>query len=127
VEVDTNEPVQQEGVLSVKIALMGRLTSLSLFETFVTGVETRGAELRISVTILDVSGDSSAERVLLGGLAEKPRVTVEARLVDLRTGTLVGRFRIQGTQTGGAATARVTAQAFESAGVAVADYIGRHK
>lgn len=127
VEVATDDPVQYEGVLSLKLALVGRLTSLACFDSFVTGVDSRGADLGISVVILSVSGDSSTERVLLGGLAEKPKVTVEARLVDLRTTSLVGRFKVQGTQSGGAATARVTAQAFESAGVGVADYIGRHK
>jgi len=127
VEVATNDPAQYEGVLNLKIALVGRLTSLACFDSFVTGVDSRGADLGISVVILSVSGDNSAERVLLGGLAEKPRVTVEARLMDLRTAALIGRFRVQGTQSGGAATARVTAQAFESAGVGVADYIGLHR
>jgi hypothetical protein len=127
VQVDTQDPEHQEGVVSLRIALISRLTTLGCFDSFVPGVESRGADLEISALITGVSGVSETERVLYGGLAEKPRVMVEVRLVDLRTGALVGQFKVQGALTGSAASARMTQQAFENAGVGAAEYISKHK
>jgi hypothetical protein len=127
VEVSTQDPEQYEGVETLKSALMGRLAMLSCFDTFVTGVDPRSAELKISAILIGAVGVSSTERVLLGGLAEKPRVTAEVRLVDLRSGALVGQFKVEGTTSGGSATGRTTPVAFENAGAGIAEYINLHK
>jgi hypothetical protein len=127
VEVTSDDPEQQEGVRSLKFALLSRLSALRCFDSFVTGVEPRGADLHLSVVLLDASGAGEAERILLGGLAEKPRVVVEVRLVDLRTRALVGKFRVEGASSGGSATARALPEAFEKAGVEIAEYLHLHE
>jgi hypothetical protein len=127
VEVSTQDPQQYEGVETLKSALMGRLATLSCFDTFVTGVDPRSAELRISAVLIGAVGVSSTERVLFGGFADKPRVTVEVRLVDLGSGALVGRFKVEGTISGGTPTGYTTPEAFENAGAGIAEYINLHK
>jgi len=115
VEVSTQDPEQYEGVESLKSALLGRLATLACFDSTVTAV------------LIGAAGVSSSERVLLGGFAEKPRVTAEVRLVDLRSGALVGQFKVEGTTFGASATARTTPEAFENAGAGIAEYIQLHK
>ena len=127
VEVSTQDPEQYEGVESLKSALLGRLATLACFDSTVTGVEARLAELKISAVLIGAAGVSSSERVLLGGFAEKPRVTAEVRLVDLLSGALVGQFKVEGTTFGASATARTTPEAFENAGAGIAEYIQLHK
>ncbi len=127
VDVSTQDPAQYEGVESLKSALLGRLATLVCFDSTVTGVEARSAELRISAVLTGAEGVSSTERVILGGLAGKPRVTAEVRLVDLRSGTLVGQFKVEGTTSGGSPTGHLAPEAYENAGAGIADYIHLHK
>jgi hypothetical protein len=127
VEVTTRDPGQYEGVEPLKGALIGRLSTLSCFDSFVGGVESRGADLQISAVLTGASGVSSTERVLLGGLAGKPHVTADVRLVDLRNGAQVGRFQVEATTSGGSPTGYTTPEAYENAGVGIAEYIHQHK
>lgn len=125
VEVNTQVPDLYEGVEPLKAALVGRLASLSLYDRFLTGVESRGADVQISVLLIAAHGTSEAQRTLLGGLAEKPRVTAEVRLIDLRTGVTVGRFQSDGMVTGGSPTGYTTPEAYEHAGVGIAEYMAK--
>jgi len=127
VDVSTRDPEQYEGVEPLKAALIGRLSTLSCFDSFVSSSETRGVELQISAVLTGASGVSSTERVLLGGLAGKPRVTADVRLVDLRSGAQVGRFQVEATTSGGSPTGYTTPEAYENAGVGIAEYIHLHK
>jgi len=127
VEVSSEDPELQEGVLSLKSALLGRLSTLGCFDNFVTGVDPRGADLHLSAVLTGGSTPGGAEQVLLGGLAERPRVTVDVRLVDLGTRALVGRFQVEGAASGSSASVRAAPEAFENAGVGIADYIHEHR
>jgi len=64
--------------------------------------------------------------VILGGLAGKPRVTADVRLVDLRSGAPVGRFQVEGTTVGGSPTGYTTPEAYENAGAGIAEYLQLH-
>lgn len=127
VDVTTRDPEQYEGVEPLKTALIGRLSTLSCFDSFVSGSELRGVELQISAVLIGASGVSSTERVLLGGLAGKPRVTADVRLVNVRTGAQVGRFQVEATTSGGSPTGYTTPEAYENAGIGIAEYIHLHK
>lgn len=123
VEVTTQDAELYEGVEPLKSALVGRLAALSVFDRFMTGVEARRADVQIAVQLIAARGVSSAERVLLGGLAEKPRVTAEVCLIDLRTGAQVGRFQADGMISGGSPTGYTTPEAYENAGAGIAEYL----
>jgi len=127
VVVNTQIPEQYEGVETLKAALIGRLSSLGCFHTFVSAGEPRQSELQISVILTGAESVSSAERVLLGGLAGRPQVTADVRLVDLRSGAPVGRFQVEGTTIGGSPTGYTTPEAYENAGAGIAEYIQAHK
>jgi hypothetical protein len=127
VEVSTPDLEQYQGGETLKASLIGKLSSLGCFNTFVSGAELSRAELKIAVVVTGASNVSGAERVLLGGLAGKPRVTADVRLVDLRNGALVGRFQVEGTTVGGSPTGYTTPEAYENAGAGIAEYIQEHK
>jgi hypothetical protein len=127
VEVSTLDLEQYQGVETLKAALIGKLSSLGCFSTFVSGAELSRAELKITVVLTGASNVSGAERVLLGGLAGKPRVTADVRLIDLRNGAPVGRFQVEGTTVGGSPTGYTTPEAYENAGAGIAEYIKVHK
>jgi len=127
VEVSTLDLEQYQGVETLKAALVGRLSTLGTFDTFVNSAEPRRADLQISVVLTGASGVSSTERVILGGLAGKPRVTADVRLVDLRSGAPVGRFQVEGTTVGGSPTGYTTPEAYENAGAGIAEYLQLHK
>jgi len=127
VEVSTKDLEQYQGVETLKASLIGKLSSLGCFNTFVSGAEPNRAELLITVVLTGAVGVSSTERVLLGGLAGRPRVTADVRLVDLRNGAPIGHFQVEGTTIGGSPTGYTTPEAYENAGAGIAEYIQLHK
>ena len=126
VDVSTRAAELYEGVEPLKLSLISRLAALSCFSTFVSVAESSRADLKITAVITGASAVSSAERTLYGGLAGRPRVQVDVELTDARTGMSIGRFQAEGTTTGGSPTGYTAPEAYENAGIGIADYLHLH-
>jgi hypothetical protein len=127
VDVDARSAELFEGIEPLKTSLINHLSTLSCFDRYVSELDSPRADIRIAVTLIGASGVSSAERTLLGGLAGKPHVTADVRLTDLRSGSELGRFQVEGTTVGGSPTGYTTPEAYENAGAGIAEYIHLHR
>lgn len=127
VEVSTRNPEWYDGVEPLKTSVLTQLAIRRCFDTFIREGEPIPADLRIVVVVTDAGGVSDAERTLLGGLAGKPRVTADVRLIDTRSGRMAGHFEVEGTTSGGSPTGHTSPEAYENAGTGIADYIQLHQ
>lgn len=105
----TQEIVQLESMIAA------RLRAIGSFEKVVAGsaYSKTSTELQLNVTIVSLKKVSPGARFLLGALAGRAKVVVNAELIDLKKGETIGTFKTEGKSSGGTIFAGTTTQAIE--------------
>lgn len=88
-----------------------------------TGNPNAAADLRLKADIVDLRKVSAGKRVMLGGLAGRGSVKVNAELLDGRDGSKLGAFTSEGKTSGGTVFAGTTEQALQRAAEQIAGFV----
>ena len=88
-----------------------------------TGSPTAAADLKLKADIVEMRKVSTGKRMMLGGLAGRGSVKVNAELLDGRNGTKLGAFTSEGKTSGGTVFAGTTEQALQRAAEQIAGFV----
>jgi hypothetical protein len=120
VEVKTDLPDRQGEVKELKEKIVQKLVEKGLNERI-----NEHGDLKIDVKIIDVSGVSTAGRLMFGALAGRATVKATVDLNDTKENKKVGSFVVEGKSSGGSIFAGTTSQALEMAAEQIADYVAK--
>ncbi len=94
--------------------------------TSATGAPDAKADLKVNANIVDLRKVSAGKRVMLGGLAGRGSVTVNADLVDGKSGKKLGSFTSEGKTSAGTVFAGTTEQALRRAAEQIAGFVSQN-
>ncbi len=103
----SSEVIQLEKMVVIKLREKG------LFERVIPGTMDTSTDLHLKIKIVELQKVGSAARLVFGALAGQAKVTVDAKLVDIKTNSVLGAFRAEGKSSGGSTFAGTTEQALE--------------
>lgn len=85
------------------------------------------ADVRLDVTIIEVSEVSQASRILFAAFAGQAKVIADVDVIDRKTGASLGQMRAEGKSSGGHVFAGTTSEALDQMASQVADYLLRNR
>lgn len=85
------------------------------------------ADIRLDVTIIEVSEVSQASRILFAALAGQAKIVADVDVIDARTNQSLGQMRAEGKSSGGHVFAGTTSEALDQMASQVADYLLRNR
>lgn len=125
IKVIASAPDADADALSLENAIITELRKEPRFTKVIsrTGSPDTKVDLVVNANITDIRKVSQSKRVMLGGLAGRGSVTVQADLVDGKSGRKLGSFSSEGKTSGGTVFSGTTEQALRRAAEQVAGFV----
>ena len=102
--------------------LVTKLRQSGMFDTVTSDSRARDGVL-LNAKIVQLRKVSTGKRLVLGAMAGRGSVAVDAELVDARSGKRLGTFRSEGKTSAGTVFAGTTEQAIERVAEQIAEFV----
>lgn len=125
IHVSSQVPEASNEVIQLESLTITKLREKGLFEKVIAGSASPDAQadLKIDVEITKLKKVTAAARAMLGALAGRGGVVLNAKLIDLNTEEIISTFEAEGKSSGGSIFAGTTNQAIEQAASQIVEYV----